>query len=94
MSEVSRSITYRLYPNKGQEMKMNHFLDCTRKAYNRLVEICKTRIEHNLGFPSDFELIKMATKIRQRNEEIKIVFYTFLQISTRRLYALRVQSKK
>jgi len=73
MSEVARSITYRLYPNKNQEMKMNHFLDCTRRAYNRLVEICKTRIEHNLGFPSDFDLIRMVTKIRQRNEEMQDV---------------------
>ena len=94
MSEVSRSITYRLYPNKGQEMKMNHFLDCTRKAYNRLVEICKTRIEHNLGFPSDFELIKMATKIRQRNEEMQDVHSQCFQSVAKRVHSAFVRWAK
>ena len=73
MSKEIRTVSYRLYPNKGQEMKMNHFLDCTRKVYNRLVEICKTYVEKHLQFPSEIDLIKMATKIRQRNTEMQDV---------------------
>lgn len=58
---------YRLYPQKEQEKKMLHFLDCTRTAYNRLVEICKLYVEKKLPFPSEIDLIKMAGKLRQRN---------------------------
>ena len=68
MGKELRSVTYRLYPNKDQERKMIHYLDCTRKVYNRLIEICKLHIEHHLLLPSDFDLIRMASKIRQRNE--------------------------
>ena len=68
MAKDVRMATYRLYPKRNQEVMMNHFLDCTRKAYNRLVEICRACIEKHLPFPSEFELIRMITKIRQRNE--------------------------
>ena len=68
-----RTVTYRLYPNKGQEMMMNHFLDCTRIAYNRLVEICKIHVEKHLLFPSENDLMKMVTKIRQRHPEMQDV---------------------
>ena len=73
MGKEHRSVTYRLYPNKEQERKMIHFLDCTRKVYNRLIEICKLHVEHHLLLPSDFELITMARKIKQRNEWMKDV---------------------
>ena len=86
MTKVPRSITYRLYPKKGQEVKMNHFLDATRKAYNRLVEICKTRIEHNLGFPSDYDLIRMVTKIRQRNEWMQDVHSGCFHTAAKRVH--------
>ena len=68
MAKEIRTVTYRLYPNKGQERMMIHFLDATRYVYNRLVEICRIHIEKHLPFPSEFDLNKMATKIRQRNE--------------------------
>ena len=68
MSKDVRAATYRLYPKKQQEVMMNHFLDCTRKVYNRLVEICKTYKDHCLPIPSEFDLNRMVTKIRQRNE--------------------------
>ena len=68
MGKELRSVTYRLYPSKEQEKKMIHFLDCTRKVYNRLIEICKLHVEHRLFIPSEFELNRMATKIKQRNE--------------------------
>ncbi|MBO4551807.1 MAG: transposase [Candidatus Methanomethylophilaceae archaeon] len=73
MSKEIRTVTYRLYPSKAQEMMMDHFLDCTRKAYNRLVEICRTYVEKHLSFPSEMDLMKMATKIRQRHKEMQDV---------------------
>ena len=73
---------------------MNHFLDCTRKTYNRLVEICKTRIEHNLGFPSDFDLIKMATKIRQRNKEMHDVHSQCFHTVAKRVHSAFVRWAK
>ena len=68
MSKEIRAIKYRLYPNKRQEVIMNHFLDATRKVYNRLVEICKSYVDHHLPLPSMFDLIRMTNKIRHRNE--------------------------
>ncbi len=73
MGKEIRTVTYRLYPNKGQEMIMNHFLDCTRKVYNRLVEICRKYVEKHLPFPSEIDMMKMVTKIRQRNTEMQDV---------------------
>ncbi len=73
MAKEIRTVTYRLYPNKGQEMMMNHFLDCSRKAYNRLIEICRSYVEKHLPFPSETDLMKMATKIRQRNQDMQDV---------------------
>ncbi len=67
MPKDVRAITYRLYPKKSQEITMNHFLDCCRKVYNRLVEICKSYKEHHLPIPSEFDLNRMVTKIRKRN---------------------------
>ena len=62
-----RTTIYRLYPKKFQEKTLLHFLDGTRIVYNRLVEICKSHIDHHLTLPSKFDLIKMTTIIRQRN---------------------------
>lgn len=62
-----RTVTYRLFPNKEQENKMNHFLNCTRIVYNRLIEICKIYIEHHIPLPSEYDLYNMASKIRRRN---------------------------
>ena len=62
-----RAATYRLYPRKGQEEKLLHMLDGTRRVYNRLVEICKKYVEHHLVLPSKFDLINMTTKIRHRD---------------------------
>ena len=71
MGKEIRAITYRLYPNKGQEMKFNLFLDVTRNVYNRLVEICRLYVEKQLPFPTEFDLRNMTTKIRNRNEWMK-----------------------
>ena len=68
MGKEIRAITYRLYPNKEQEMKFDHFLDVARNVYNRLVEICRIHVEKQLRFPTEFDLKSMATKIRNRNE--------------------------
>ena len=88
MSKEVRAVTYRLYPNKGQEIMMNHFLDCTRKVYNRLVEICRTYIEKQLSFPSEIYLMKMVTKIRQRNFEMQDVHsHCFQSVAKRVHYA-------
>ena len=46
---------------------MLHVLDGTRFVYNRLVEICKSYVDHHLTLPSKFDLNKMVTKIRNRN---------------------------
>lgn len=62
-----RAATYRLYPNKSQEQSLLHSLDGTRKVYNRLVEICRSYVNHKLPLPSLFDLINMVTKIRHRN---------------------------
>ena len=67
MTVEYRAATYRLYPNKSQEQAMLHVLDGTRKVYNRLVEICKTYVNHHLALPSLFDLVNMATKIKNRN---------------------------
>lgn len=74
MGKEIRAITYRLYPNKGQEVKLNHFLDVTRNVYNRLVEICRKHVEKQIPFPSEFDLKHMVTKIRNRNEWMKDVY--------------------
>ena len=71
MGKEIRAITYRLYPNKGQEIKMNYFLDATHNVYNRLVEICRSYIEKQLPFPTEFDLKNMTTKIRNRHEWMK-----------------------
>ncbi len=62
-----RAATYRLYPTKSQEQAMLHTLDATRRVYNRLVEICKSYVDHHLPLPSLFDLINMSTKIKNRN---------------------------
>ncbi len=62
-----RAATYRLYPSKSQEEALLHSLDGTRKVYNRLVEICRSYVNHKLPLPSMFDLINMVTKIRHRN---------------------------
>ena len=94
MSKTVRSVTYRLYPKKDQEVKMIHFLDCTRMVYNRLVEICKSHIEHDLHFPSDFELIKMTTKIRQRKEWMQDVHSNCFQNIGKRVHGAFVRWAK
>ena len=86
MNREIRTVTYRLYPNKAQEMMMDHFLDCTRRVYNRLVEICRTYVEKHLSFPSEFDLMKMATKIRQRNEEMQDVHSHCFQSVAKRVH--------
>ena len=84
MAKDVRTVTYRLYPKRDQERMMNHFLDCTRKAYNRLVEICRIHIEKQLPFPAEFDLMKMTTKIRQRNNEMHDVHsHCFLSVAKR-----------
>ncbi len=62
-----RAATYRLYPTKSQEQALLHTLDATRRVYNRLVEICKSYVDHHLPIPSLFDLINMSTKIKNRN---------------------------
>ncbi len=95
MSKEVRAVTYRLYPNKGQEIMMNHFLDCTRKVYNRLVEICRTYIEKQLSFPSEIYLMKMVTKIRQRNFEMQDVHsHCFQSVAKRVHYAFIAWMKR
>ena len=65
---------------------MNHFLDATRKAYNRLVEICRTIIEKQLSFPSEFDLNKIVTKIRQRDEWMQDVYAHCFQSVSKRVH--------
>ena len=94
MGKELRSITYRLYPNKEQEKKMIHFLDCTRKAYNRLTEICKLHIEHHLPLPSEFDLNRMVIKIRQRNEWMQDVHSGCFKTVAKRVYNAFMAWKK
>ena len=86
MGKEIRAITYRLYPNKGQEMKFNHFLDVTRNVYNRLVEICRLYIEKQLPFPTEFDLKSMVTKIRNRNEWMKSAYSNCCQAAAVRAH--------
>ena len=86
MSKEMRMVTYRLYPNKGQEVMMNHFIDATRKAYNRLVEICRTYIKKQLSIPSEYDLNKMVTKIRQRDEWMQDVYAHCFQAVSKRVH--------
>ena len=89
-----RGIRYRLYPNKKQEVLMNHFLDSTRKVYNRLLEICISFKNHGISLPSEFDLIRMATKIRQRNPWMQDVHSNCFQTVANRVYKAFVSWKK
>ncbi len=80
------SVIYRLYPKKEQEMMLNHFLDGTRNLYNRLVEICISYKEHNKPLPSEFDLIRMAIKIRQRNSRVHDIHSNCFQSTAKRVY--------
>lgn len=95
MDKEVRSVTYRLYPNKEQELKMTHFLDCTRKAYNRLVEICKSYTEHHLPIPTNFDLNRMVTKIRNRDESmLDVNSNCFQSVAKRVSLAFKTWAKK
>ena len=95
MVKEFRTVTYRLSPSKKQEMIMNHFLDCTRIVYNRLVEICRSYLDHHLPFPSAFDINNMATKIRHRNEMMQDVHsHCFNAVAKRVSVAFKTWMKK
>lgn len=81
-----RTAVYRLYPNRDQEMRLLHMLDGTRKVYNRLVEICKSYVEHHLALPSKFDLINMTTKIRHRDAFLEDVHTDCFRTAADRVY--------
>ena len=67
MTTSMRSVTYRLYPKREYEEKMLHFLDGLRRAYNHLVEMCRIYLGFRMGLPSEFDLMGMATRMRQED---------------------------
>ena len=89
-----RTATYRIYPKKDQEKAMLHFLDGTRKVYNRLVEICRSYVKHHLSLPSRFDLINMVTKIRARNPFLWDIHSDCLRASADRVYNAFTSWKK
>ena len=83
---VVRTAVYRLYPKKDQEKSLLHLLDGTRFVYNRLVEICKSYVDHHLTLPSKFDLINMTTKIRHRNPFLEDVDSDCFRTAADRVY--------
>ena len=71
MTVSTRTAVYRIYPTRKQEGMMLHFLDGTRKVYNHLVEMCRIYIGFGLPIPSEFDLMKMATGMRQEDPELQ-----------------------
>ncbi len=67
MTTSMRSVTYRLYPKREYEEKMLHFLDGLRRTYNHLVEMCRIYIGFRMDLPSEFDLMGMATRMRQED---------------------------
>ncbi len=94
MTDVMRTATYRLYPRRDQEKAMLHFLDGARNVYNRLVEICRSYVKHHLALPSRFDLIKMVTKIRQRNPFLWDIHSDCLRAAADRVYYAFTSWKK
>ena len=81
-----RTATYRIYPKKDQEKQLLHFLDGARKIYNRLVEICRSYVNHHLPLPSKFDLVNMATKIKHRNPFLMDIYNECLRSAAYRVY--------
>ena len=71
MTVSMRSATYRLYPRREQERKMIRFLNGTRRVYNHLVHVCKNCILLGVSIPTEFELMGMATRMRQEEPEMR-----------------------
>ncbi|MBQ3737229.1 MAG: transposase, partial [Candidatus Methanomethylophilaceae archaeon] len=71
MTVSMRSATYRLYPRREQERKMIRFLNGTRRVYNHLVHVCRNCISLGVSIPTEFELMGMATRMRQEEPDLQ-----------------------
>ena len=71
MTVSMRSATYRLYPKKEQERKMIRFLNGTRRVYNHLVHVCRNCISLGVSIPTEFDLMGMATRMRQEEPDLQ-----------------------
>ena len=71
MTVSMRSATYRLYPRREQERKMIRFLNGTRRVYNHLVHVCRNCISLGVSIPTEFDLMGMATRMRQEEPDLQ-----------------------
>ena len=95
MATCMRSATYRLYPNKDQEKKMILFLDGTRKVYNHLVEICRLYLGFRMSLPTHYNLVSMASKMRQEEQWLQEIHsYCFASVAKRVYDAFVAWSKR